>query len=492
MKLPRTYKILKMMAWAISTFTRGDKLQLVQTSARFEELGGIYIKFLQLVVLNLDPADQKDYTDLLAVYEHSPADDLDIWQYLREHLSSSQLARFKSLTPQPFATGSFGQVYYGQLDNGKGVIVKVLRPSVQKYIHYDLRLLATLSWLYNLFASQNILNFRTIYKQFKRTCLEEVNYVNELAVADYYFQHFKDHPHLVIPQTHRDLSTPCVLVQDYVSGLSLARLLELQSNGINSSEYVSEQLQSNLYFQLEVVGTELLGQALKGEIMHADPHPGNIILLAGNKVALIDFGMSTVLSSNRYVFYQWLVQYVAYYSGNLSIEEFALCAFRFLQRDLFEAITLADKHFATDHKQTSLILGKMRSTVRDIFQEEANQPAISQLLASRSIMRLLFFTINRGNRYGFSFNLEAIHLIKAAQSFVILIHQFDKESGTNLRVLSNAVRIAENNFAQLADDKDHYPQSDPLSAAETISHWLDKMARNDPWLMQHIASEYIK
>ncbi len=482
----RTMTIIKLMTWAISTYMRGEKLQFMQGSHRLEKLGGIYIKFLQIIVLNLDPNDQKDYEELLSVYEHSQPDELDIRQYLRRQLPEHKLAQFESIETRPFATGSFGQVYRGKLKTGEQVVIKILRPSVQKYLYYDLRLLAIFSRLYNLAGRRNVINMRTVYKRFKQTCLEETDYVREATVATMYYDKFREHPYLVIPKTFTEISNSRVLVQDYLEGISVTEMLAVQTSTKNAREQVAERLGSDILWQLRVVGTELLGQAVTGDIMHADPHPGNIILLPNNHVALIDFGMSTHLSKNRYAFYQMLVQYVAFYSDELAIGDFGLSALHFLQPDLFDAIDQADKSGLIATRKP--IIDKVGEAVDSIFHDKTNQAVIDQLLKRKMIMRVLFFTINKGNRFGFSFDMEAINLIKASQNFSVLAYQFDPEGEMVREVLRDVVKIAEDNLELVVDMKKS--PADPSKALEDLSVWLDKVGRNDPWLMDQLAVGY--
>ncbi len=459
-------------------------------SAKLEELGGIYIKFLQIVVLNLDPQKQRNYKDLLAVYEQSKPDSIHIWSYLGGNLSAYQLSQIKRVTEEPFATGSFGQVYRAELASGQEVVVKVLRPSVEKYLRYDLRLIGLLSQAFSLVDKQNIINFRSMFKQFKQSSLLETDYIHEAQVANHYYQRYADHPSMVIPKTYLELSNRRVIVQEYVHGLSVTSVLELQTNGHDPQAYVSETLNSDLFHQLQVVGAELLGKAVLGEIMQADPHPGNIILLPNNKVALIDFGMSSYLATNRFAFYEMLVQYVKFYSGNLAIEDFSMSALKFLEPDLHEAITHADKLLGEQVTGDNSMQNKVKSAVREMFDDESNQPMIARLLDQKMIMKVLFFAINKGNRFGFSFDLQAINLIKAAQNYLMLMGQFDKDGIVIYNVLKEVVEMAENNFDQVVDMQ--AGNTDPAETIETLSHWLDKMARNDPWLMNKLAEGYFR
>src|SRR5262249_3485536 len=150
---------------------------------------------------------------------------------------AEKLSLIKTIESQPFATGSFGQVYRAWLWDDHPVIIKVLRPSVVKYLNYDLRLIGLLSWLYSLVDRQKMLNFRDIYKDFKRTSLNETNYYREAVVARDYFEDYKNHPSLVIPETFLELSSHNVLTQSYIEGVSLTDLLSYQADGGDARAY---------------------------------------------------------------------------------------------------------------------------------------------------------------------------------------------------------------------------------------------------------------
>ncbi len=494
MKQPRTIRIINLLTSVVTSVLHGEKLVLDQNSAKLEELGGIYIKFLQLIVLNLDPNNQASYKQLLSVYENSQPDAIDIRRYLARELPAGSLDQFKAIDSQPFATGSFGQVYKATLWDNHQVIIKVLRPSVVRYLGYDLRLIGILSWLYSMFDRQKMLNFRSMYKDFKRTSLAETDYIREAAVAQAYFEDYKSHPYLIIPQTYSQLSNRHVITQDFVEGLSISSLLALQSNGNNAADYCRDHLGSNLSFQLKVVGVELFNKALVGEIVQTDPHPGNIILLPNNQVALIDFGMSTIVRQNRQALYELVVQYQAFYSGKLNIEEFTLSALKCLAPELYAAIAKTETVLEQEGMQINMF-DRLREAVNEIFDDFETRPFIDQLIERRQIMKVLFFAINKGNRFGFNFDLSATSLWKAVQTYFVLVHRFDQQGEDQsvdivLSVLNEVMWFAQSNLDRIIES----PRAEisPTEALETLSCWFDKMARNDPWLMVKLTKDYIR
>ncbi len=491
MKQPRTIRIVRLMTGVVKSVLSGEKLVLDQNSAKLEELGGIYIKFLQLVVLNLDPHNQSSYKNLLNVYENSQPDNINIHRYLATQLSFEKLSLIKSIENKPFATGSFGQVYKAWLWDDRPVIIKVLRPSVTKYLNYDLRLIGLLSWVYSLFDRQKMLNFRDIFQDFKKTSLNETNYRREAIIARDYYDNFKNHPNLVIPETYLELSTSKVITQDFIRGISLTTLLEKQANNVDVRQYCQTYLQTDLDFMLQVIGRELFSKALIGEVVQTDPHPGNIILLPYNQVALIDFGMATAINVNRQALYELLLQYQQLYSGNLQIENFALASLKCLAPDLYSALAQADVLLNSGSSAT--ILDKLRQTVNDIYEDPDSKPYFSRMFDNRMFMKMLFFGINKGNRFGFSFDLSASSLWKAVQTYFVLVGRFDTQAQSVQTVLAmlNEVQVfADANLDRIIDNQ--AGRVDPTEALETLSCWFDKMSRNDPWLMNRLASGYIE
>lgn len=491
MKQPRTLKIVRLITEVVSSILKNDKLILNQTSEGLERLGGIYIKFLQLVVLHVDPHDQSGYRKLLEVYEGSTPDQIDIRRYLAHELGPDKLAMIKSIEPQPFATGSFGQVYRGELLDGQKVIIKVLRPSVTRYLRYDLRLIGILCWVYGMIDRQKLVSFKNIFHDFKNVSLQETDYIREAAVAQNYYESYQDHSNLVIPKTHISLCSKHVLVQEKIVGVSVTQLLELQISGNDAREYAYQYLQSDLFYLLKVVGVELLDRVLAGQIMHADPHPGNLIVLPNNKIALIDFGMTAGAIDNRQSFYEVMVQYDNYYSGNLAIDEFTIASLKFFAPELYEAIARSDEVLGANGESFSL-MAKLRESIEQYYNDKDNQVFINQLMSRRQLTKVLFFAVNKDNRFGFSFEVSALALIKAIQSYLVLCGKFDETGQLIVRPVFTET-VARGSSLRI-DSILNSPSVNlsPGEALEVLSCWFDKIGRNDPWLMNRLAGGIIE
>jgi serine/threonine protein kinase len=486
MRVPRTVKIVRLLSDAVGAFLMNENLGLKGSLDQLDELGGIYIKFLQMIVLSSSGQQQKNFLELLKVYEDSKPDDINITQHLNS-IKMPGMNQFDLIESQPFATGSFGQVYKAKLITGEIVIIKILRPSVQKYLRYDLLLLKIFSVLYSFIDRQRVFDFKQIYKQFKTTSIQETHYYREAEVAVNYYESYKNHDYMVIPKTYKELSNDKVIVQEYISGISVAKLLTMQNNGIDAKRYVHDVFNGNLATLLEVIGKELLSRALLGETLQSDPHPGNIIILENNKVALIDFGMATRLSENRVAFYEMLVQYQAYYNGNFSLSNMCLAALKYLSPKLYGAIEGADKYLEKYVVTDERLIDRLRRVTEEVSLEHTNQSLIDSLLEQNLIMRVLFFVLNKDNRFGFTFDIKSISLLKASQGYLTLIGQFDDNNEIVTSMINGAVLFGKQNLINIIDAKEEH--IDPYESIEILSNWLDKMARNDPFLASHMAGE---
>ena len=111
------------------------------------------------------------------------------------------------------------------------------------------------------------------------------------------------------------------------------------------------------------------------------------------------------------------------------------------------------------------------------------------MLDQHLLMKLLFFAINKNNRFGFTFDISAANLLKAAQGYLSLLGQFDDGTEVVTRVINKSVAYAQQNIARVTDEQSK--ELEPYESLEILSTWFDKMSRNDPWLISHLIGEYV-
>ena len=99
-----------------------------------KELGGIYLKFLQILTINAQFLSDLITPTELEIFEQVPVEEIDLEQTLARELNKQQRQRLQKVETKPFASGSFAQVYRAQLDGKLPIIIKVLRPQQTKFL----------------------------------------------------------------------------------------------------------------------------------------------------------------------------------------------------------------------------------------------------------------------------------------------------------------------------------------------------------------------
>ena len=185
---------------------------------------------------------------------------------------------FAWLDPVPAASASIAQVHRARTHAGADVAVKVQRPGVREQFESDLGLLQYVARLLEALVEETgVYTPSDIVDEFDRAIHEELDFANEarnvrdMAVAS------RDLPFVVIPGVHAAHSSSTVLTLDFVDGFKVTDLAGREG-------YDPHQVARNL---IEATFRQLFG----GGIFHGDPHPGNILVLPGNRIALLDFGL---------------------------------------------------------------------------------------------------------------------------------------------------------------------------------------------------------
>ncbi|MQY08209.1 AarF/UbiB family protein [Actinomadura macrotermitis] len=243
-----------------------------------QEGGVTFVKFGQVLSTRRDLLSP-DFADELARLQDSvaPAPAAEVERVLTEELGASPHTVFAAFDPEPLAAASVGQVHRARLHTGEEVVVKVQRPGVRPLVERDLdivdRLAATLErrtrWGRSLGAV-------ALARGFGAALREELDFRvearNTAAVAS-------TRPELRVPRLHEELSTERVLVQEWLDGVPLAAADPIiAEHGLDRGKLARTLLDG------------LLVQIMQDGVFHADPHPGNIMLLRDGRLALLDFG----------------------------------------------------------------------------------------------------------------------------------------------------------------------------------------------------------
>lgn len=481
MRTFRLIAVLKVLAKLSYYHLTQNDLRLGETLyTGFSRLGGIYIKFLQVLLLRADLFDRWQSVDHLRVYEDVDTEPLDIRGMLRSELGS-KADQVVLESEQPFAGGSFGQVYRARLQSGETVVIKALRPSLVRHLTFDLRLISFAVKAINLLKPNGKIDLKMLYREFRLTTLGEIDYRRETAFAVKLHERYKGHPQLVIPWTFAEFSTKKILVQEYVPGISAVELLDLKRNGGSPAEFVKEHLGSNLNAQMEALGFEAVYGSFKYDSIQGDPHPGNVRLMRDNKVGIIDFGIAAPSPSDRSVVLDMIKEYQKFYAGDIDIESFAVTSLRFYAAELVAAIHVLNSYAKAD--KANAILDELGKSASRTFRSSESRSKLEQLMKQGRLMTVFDQVINESNRYGLRLNHESPNFLRAGQLFLVLTDSLGCKFDVMPNVFAAVIEQVETDRQTLKGARQF---RDTNRALEIVAAWLDRVSMKDPALFSKL------
>ncbi len=196
-------------------------------------------------------------------------------------LGRSVQEAYAEIDAAPIAAASLGQVYRARLHDGREVAVKVQRPNLKEIISFDIGILYRLVKLTNRFfprANENA-DWEGMLREFYLTIFEEMDYAREGRNADRFRYNFRDWRAVRVPKIHWSHTASQVLTMEFIRGTKVVDLEALRARGISPVKV--NRLLVRAY----------LKQLLEDGFFHADPHPGNLLVMDSGHLAVFDFGM---------------------------------------------------------------------------------------------------------------------------------------------------------------------------------------------------------
>jgi ubiquinone biosynthesis protein len=187
---------------------------------------------------------------------------------------------FRSFDESPQASASLGQVHRAVLRDGRAVAVKIQRPGIRKRVVDDIEVIEELAeFVDHHSAVGRAFDFPEIVEQFRRSMMAELDYRLEAQNLRLLGSNLAGYTRIVVPQPIEDYSSSLVLTMDLVDGRNVASL-----GPFTLLETNREELAASLF-------SAYLDQILVHGFVHADPHPGNVLLTTDRRLALVDLGM---------------------------------------------------------------------------------------------------------------------------------------------------------------------------------------------------------
>ncbi len=240
----------------------------VRIRLALEELGPIFVKFGQVLSTRRDLLPNDIANELAKLQDRVPAfPDEEAKAIIEETLGDSVEKIFQSFDEEPIASASIAQVHGATLPGGSPVVVKVLRPNIDKMIKRDVKLLRTIAGLIEKTSAEGRrLRPKEVVAEFEKIILDELDFQREAANLSQLRRNFLKSELLYVPEVHWPWVRKNVLVMERIKGIPVSDMAALKANEVD--------LQVLAERGVEIFFT----QVFKHCFFHADMHPGNIFI----------------------------------------------------------------------------------------------------------------------------------------------------------------------------------------------------------------------
>lgn len=260
----------------VSTLSRSERARLV-----IEELGPTFIKLGQILSTRRDLFPRDFIDEFVKLQDKAPSFPFSQVQQIIESEFRMPLGEvYQYFDKTPLAAASFGQVHRARLLGGQEVVVKVQRPNIKEVVEVDLAIMNHVA----LLMESQLNGWSThrptlVVEEFSRLIEQELDYTTESGHLERFSWQFAGEPTIYVPKVYQDAVTQRVLTMEYINGIKASNVEALEQAGLDRN------LLAQRGFKL------LLRQIFLNGFFHADPHPGNVLILPDNVICYIDFGM---------------------------------------------------------------------------------------------------------------------------------------------------------------------------------------------------------
>ena len=260
--------------------SKWEKMRLV-----CEELGPTFVKFGQIISNRADilPLDLiKELEKLQDSVPPLPGKMMS--EFLEKELNKKTTELFEWFEPEAFASASMAQVHRATLKTGEKVVVKIQRPGIKEIIESDIKVMLYMAEIFSK-RMPSLKSFDPIglIKNFEKSVMEELDFVRESINIQRFHHNFSDDKSdkgfIHSPFIYPEFSNSKILTLEYIDGIKISDLNKLKERGLDT-KIIADRLITSYFKQVFDYG-----------FFHADPHPGNLLVLPGNVVCYIDYGM---------------------------------------------------------------------------------------------------------------------------------------------------------------------------------------------------------
>ncbi|HUO78371.1 MAG TPA: AarF/ABC1/UbiB kinase family protein [Thermodesulfovibrionales bacterium] len=247
----------------------------------FGELGPSFIKLAQILSSRPDLITAQFANEFKKLQDEVPPFPVaEAKKIISEELKVPLEDIFREFKDEPVAAASIAQVHLAKLADGSEVIVKVQRPGIREQIETDITILTALARLLDRNVPESrFFNPVAIVDEFSKTLRRELDFIGEAKNCLRFKKNFEENPDIYIPRIYGELITERVLVMERIEGVRIDDIPGITALGLDRKRLVKVSVDA--YFKM----------ILEDGFFHADPHPGNLLVMPSGMLAFVDFGI---------------------------------------------------------------------------------------------------------------------------------------------------------------------------------------------------------
>ena len=261
-------------------YSKWAKMRLV-----CEELGPTFVKFGQILSNRPDLIPLELALELEKLHDNVPPMPREVAkQVVETELKDTVENLFAWFEPKPFASASIAQVHNVTLHSGKRVALKIQREGIHEIIKEDIKAMYEIAEiLEKRMPSLKSFDPVGLIKNFEDSILKEIDFINESINIQRFYNNLENDNGLdqfaEAPKVHSSFTTSKVLAMEFILGIKIDQISQLKARNVDT-KIIARRLAVSYFKQIFEYG-----------FFHADPHPGNLLVLPNNHICYLDFGM---------------------------------------------------------------------------------------------------------------------------------------------------------------------------------------------------------
>jgi len=246
-----------------------------------ERLGPTFIKLGQMLSVRPDLIPKSYIKELEKLQDSVPSFPYEIVRkQIKKELGKDIEEIFKEFGKIPIASASISQVHKAILKDGSKVAVKIQRPEAKKLMNSDIDIMIYFAKLLEKhYPKINKYKPVKVVQEFASWTNKELSFVREAANAKLFLHNFKNSKTVKIPKIYEEYVTEKILILEFIDGIDMHNIKEIKRKKLNFDIIIKNSFDS------------VLTQVFMHGFFHADPHPGNMLVLKNNVIAFVDFGI---------------------------------------------------------------------------------------------------------------------------------------------------------------------------------------------------------